>query len=354
MSRRNELKSRVEAMIASFERGGEVDPQLRDALIEDLATWQASRIPEYSRLQRQGVWPPALPTDVFRFRRVAAHAKEEDVRVFLSSGTTSSERSVHAFGDLSLYDLAARAAARRMLFPDVDQIRLLMLAPHEKEAPDSSLEYMLTRFAKWFGSECTWAWREGELDFGLLTDALSRAEVAGEPIALLGTSFAFVHAEDGLGHRHFELARGSRVMQTGGYKGRSREVDAQVLLEAISDRYGIAAPWIINEFGATELSSQLYETTLREAIHGPAGPRRLWVPPWVRAAPVDPDTLRPVEGDTVGILRIDDTANLDSVCCIQTADLAQRVDDGIVVLGRAPGATPRGCSLATDQALGAR
>ncbi len=143
-------------------------------------------------------------------------------------------------------------------------------------------------------------------------------------------------------------------MQTGGYKGRSREVDSDLLLEAISDRYGIATPFIINEFGATELSSQLYETTLREAIHPPVGPRRLWVPPWVRATPVDPDTLRPVEGDKVGILRIDDTANLDSVCCIQTADLAKRVEDGIVVLGRAAGATPRGCSLAADQALGAR
>jgi hypothetical protein len=354
VSRRRDLKSRIEAMVASFERGAEVDPALRDGLIEDLATWQASRIPEYGRLQRQGDWPPALPTDVFRFRRIAAHAKEADVRVFLSSGTTSSERSVHAYGDLSLYDLAARAAARRMLFPDVGQIQLVMLAPHEKEAPDSSLEYMLTRFAEWFGAECIWAWRQGELDLDLLTDVLSRAEDSGEPIALLGTSFAFVHAEVGLGQRRFELAPRSRVMQTGGYKGRSREVDSDVLLAAISNRYGIAAPFIINEFGATELSSQLYETTLREAVNGPPGPRRLWVPPWVRATPVDPDTLRPVEGDTVGILRIDDTANLDSVCCIQTADLAKRVDDGIAVLGRAPGATPRGCSLAADQALGAR
>jgi len=354
VSRRSELKGRIESMIAHFDRGGEVDPALRDRLIEDLATWQASRIPEYGRLQRQGDWPAALPTDVFRFRRIAAHTKERDVRVFLSSGTTSSERSVHAYGDLSLYDLAARAAASRMLFPDVAKIRLVMLAPHEKEAPDSSLEYMLTRFGEWFGSECTWAWRHGELDLDRLTAVLSRAEAAGEPIALLGTSFAFVHAEDGLGQRRFGLAPGSRVMQTGGYKGRSREVDSDLLLEALSDRYGIATPFIINEFGATELSSQLYETTLREAIRPPSGPRRLWVPPWVRATPVDPDTLRPVEGDRVGILRIDDTANLDSVCCIQTADLAKCVEDGIVVLGRAAGAAPRGCSLAADQALGAR
>ena len=143
-------------------------------------------------------------------------------------------------------------------------------------------------------------------------------------------------------------------MQTGGYKGRSREVDASVLLDAISARYGVPAAFVINEFGATELSSQMYETTLRDAVAGRTSPRRLWVPPWVRATPVDPDSLQPVKGDAVGLLRIDDCANLDSACCIQTADLARRLDDGIIVLGRAPGATPRGCSLAADQALGRR
>jgi hypothetical protein len=351
---RAELKARIEALIATFEAGQPVDAAARDGLIEDLAAWQARRIPEYGRLQRHGAWPPALPTDVFRFRRIAAHPEEEDLRVFRSSGTTSSERSIHVYCDLDLYDVSARAAARHMLFPDVDKMRLVILAPHEDEAPDSSLEYMLARFADWFGTECTWVWRRDALDLELLTERLRQAEASGDPVAVLGTSFAFVHAEDGLGEQRFELPPGSRVMQTGGYKGRSREVDPDILLAAIGARYGVAAPRIINEFGATELSSQMYETTLREELDGPLGPRRLWVPPWVRATPVDPDTLQPVQGETIGILRIDDTANLDSVCCIQTADLAQRLHDGIVVLGRAPGATPRGCSIAADQALGAQ
>jgi len=351
---RAELKARIEALIATFEAGQPVDAAARDGLIEDLAAWQARRIPEYGRLQRHGAWPPALPTDVFRFRRIAAHPEEEDIRVFRSSGTTSSERSIHVYCNLDLYDVSARAAARHMLFPDVDKMRLVILAPREDEAPDSSLEYMLARFAEWFGRECAWVWRRGALDLELLTERLRHAEASGEPVAVLGTSFGFVHAEDGLGEQRFELPSGSRVMQTGGYKGRSREVDPDILLAAIGARYGVAAPRIINEFGATELSSQMYETTLREELDGPLGPRRLWVPPWVRATPVDPDTLQPVQGETIGILRIDDTANLDSLCCIQTADLAQRLGDGIVVLGRAPGATPRGCSLAADQALGAQ
>jgi len=353
MTSRAKLKSRIEELIATLEAGQAPDYAARDALIKDLAAWQATRIAEYGRLARRGAWPPALPTDVFRFRRIAAHPEEEDVRVFRSSGTTSSERSVHAYRDLGLYARAARAAARHMLFPDIDKMRLIMLAPHEDEAPESSLEYMLARFATWFGTRCAWVWRSGALDLELLVEHLRSAEASGEPVAVLGTSFAFVHAEDGLREHRFVLPRGSRVMQTGGYKGRSREVDREVLLAAISARYGIAAPWIINEFGATELSSQMYETTLCEHLAGFEGPRRLWIPPWVRATPVDPDTLQPVAGHTVGILRIDDTANLDSVCCIQTADLARRLDDGIVVLGRAHGAVPRGCSLAADQALGA-
>jgi hypothetical protein len=347
MTDRAAFKTRIEQMITAFERGESVAGEDRDALIDELAAWQAERIPEYGRLLRRGALPPALPTDVFRFRRIAAHPADRDVRVFRSSGTTSSDRSIHYYRDLSLYDSAARAAARHMLFPDVEAIALVILAPPEDEVPDSSLDYMLARFADWFGSTSTWVWRDGALDMDALTAALRKAEALGEPVALLGTSFAFVHAEDGLGEQRFDLPAGSRIMQTGGYKGRSREVDPNELLRAIEARYGVAAPFIINEFG-----SQMYETTLRDAIEGRRGPRRLWAPPWVRVTLVDPDSLEPVDAGAVGLLRIDDCANLDSVCCIQTGDLGRRVEDGIVVLGRSAGATPRGCSLAADQALG--
>ena len=98
MSDRETFKKRIEAMISAFEAGEQVDPLLRDALIDDLAAWQATRIVEYGRLERRGTWPPALPTDVFRFRRIAAHPPEQDVRVFRSSGTTSSERASSGCG----------------------------------------------------------------------------------------------------------------------------------------------------------------------------------------------------------------------------------------------------------------
>lgn len=349
MTARSQLEQRVRALIAD---PGTRRDAARDQLIADIAEWQAARVPEYGRLHRHATWPPALPTDVFRFRRIAAHSPEEDARTFTSSGTTSSDRSTHVFRHLGLYDTAARAAAKHMLFEDVDRIRLILLAPHERDAPHSSLSYMLTRFTEWFGTESTWVWHRDSLDTTRLEAALAQAATDLRPVALLGTSFAFVHAEDRLGDLRVTLAPGSRIMQTGGYKGRSREVEPAELRRAMRARYGIPEPWIIAEYGMTELSSQLYETTLRDSLHGVSTPRRLWVPPWVRATPVDPDTLQPVAHSERGVLRIDDCANLDSVCCVQTADVATKIEDGIIVEGRSPDAVPRGCSLAADQALG--
>lgn len=349
MTTRESLERRVRAMIANPDTSNQAG---RDALIEELALWQAERIPEYQRLEHRPGWPAALPTDVFRVRRIAAHPKSEDVRAFRSSGTTSEERSTHVFRDLSLYDAAAKAAARQMLFPDFERMSLVILAPHEREAPHSSLSYMLTRFTEWFGTESTFVWRDDRLELGRFRDVLEDATTKGQPVALLGTSFAFVHAEDGLGEVRVELPPGSRIMQTGGFKGRSREVSPAALREAMTRRYGVGDAWIVAEYGMTELSSQMYETTLVDALATESSERRLWVPPWVRATPVDPDSLMPIEGEAQGVLRIDDCANLDSVACIQTADLARRVGNGIVVLGRASGAAPRGCSLAADLALG--
>jgi len=347
---------------------GDVKPEARDALLAELRAFQAAHVEPYARLVRARGEDAALPTDVFRFARVAAHAPEHDVRVFRTSGTTSGARGQHFFRDLSLYDRAAKAWAARMLFAD-GPMRLVVLAPDETDAPDSSLSYMLSRFATWFAtrssvrseasasssdvssstvpSSVTFCWRDGSLDVDALVAALSETR---EPIALLGTSFAFVFAEDALAERsvRFALAAGSRVMQTGGFKGRTREVSPDAMLAMLSARYGVPEERVVAEYGMTELSSQAYETTLVER----SSPRRLRFPPWVRVTAVDPVDLRALPIGQTGLLRIDDAANLDSVCAIQTADLARiEVDGSFVLFGRAPGATPRGCSLAVEEAL---
>jgi hypothetical protein len=212
---------------------------------------------------------------------------------------------------------------------------------------------MLSRFRDWFGAPGSLhVWRHGRLDIDALQAALDGSIRDLQPVALLGASFAFVHAEDALGSRRWLLPQASRIMLTGGFKGRSRELDSRALAEALSDRYGILPEYILQEYGMTELCSQMYQTTLRDAVERkPSGDKRLWAPGWVRCTVVEPETLAPVKGDAIGLVRIDDLANLDTVCAVQTSDRARRAGDGIVLLGRTPDATPRGCSLAVEEAL---
>ena len=363
---REQLHARATALIRKLAGGGR-DDATRDALLEDMRAHQALHVPPYVQLCRHAQTPaPAVPTDVFRFARVAAHPASEDVVTFRTSGTTSGERGQHHLCDLSLYDLAAETAARHALFPDRERMRLLILAPSPTEVVDSSLSYMLGRFMQWFGEENSqWVWAQGGLKMGRLRDALNLAQDRQQPVAMLGTSFAFVHADDQFADdngRRFALPAGSRIMQTGGFKGRSRELQAQDMLEMLSSRFGVPAAMIIQEYGMTELSSQMYETTLRDAALGnPVGPRRLWTPGWVRAQTVDAESLQPLDrtndgerdnDNAQGLLRVDDVANLDSACAIQTSDLASIDRHGLHVHGRAQDAVLRGCSLAVEEAIG--
>ena len=100
------------------------------------------------------------------------------------------------------------------------------------------------------------------------------------------------------------------------------------------------------------MCSQFYDNVLRDrVIHGEVRPRHKVGPPWVRTQAVDPETLEPLPPGEVGILRHYDLANLGSVLAVQTEDLGREVEGGFVVLGRASGAPPRGCSIATDMLL---
>jgi len=351
------LAARVGALIAS-EDGAE-----RDAVLEALFAYQQRWLPPYARFcaQRSARAPhalpwsiPALPTDAFRFARISSRDEPELRRCFASSGTTADARSEHVFADLSLYDAAAERAARHMLFPDCQRMQLLILAPPEDSAPDSSLSYMLARFVEWFGAPGSahfWPLDRGTAP--ALTRALQTAQGTRQPVALLGTSFAFVHALDALDERRFQLPFGSRIMQTGGFKGRSRELSPETMRAWLAERFGMDEAWIADEYGMTELFSQLYETTLREAaLDLPRTPRRLWAPPWVRASVLDPEQLVPTAEGTPGLVRIDDAANLDSVSAIQTADVGVAQHGGLALLGRAQGAVARGCSITADVLLG--
>lgn len=354
------MHARVRAVIEATVRGEPAEPF--DALALAIACLQAEYVVPFARLLRardvdlahatSADAIPAVPCDVFRLTRVAAHPPALDVRVFRTSGTSqgAEARGEHALRTTATYEAAALAFGAAMLWPDGPRLRTIALAPSVSEARDSSLGFMLDLFARNLAGAASAHVHGVKLDLDGLERACADAREAGEPALVMGTSFAFVHLLDASAGRDFSLPAGSRAMQTGGFKGRSREVAAGELRLALASTFALSETAVVGEYGMTELSSQLYEATL--VTPGVARHGVYVAPPWVRVTAVDPVTLSPLPAGEVGLARIVDLANVDSSVAIQTSDRVRIGEDGIELLGRAPGAPPRGCSLAIDDLLG--
>lgn len=300
---------------------------------------------------------PAVPTAAFRELTLRA-ADVATERVFRTSGTTRGRerRGEHHVGDLELYRASLRTTFRAFLLPDDARLPFFSLMPSAAALPDSSLAFMISAVMAEFGAEGSAVFADLEgVDFDALESAVAAAAdaSAGRPVLLLGTSAAFIHWLDRLerADRSFDLPAGSRLMDTGGYKGRGRRVAPDRLRQLYQERLGIPAHACVNEYGMTELLSQRYDDSLVNHLRGDAGPVRKRGPGWLRTLAVDPETLEPVPAGESGILRHVDLANLDSVAAIQTEDFGRVDDRGLILEGRAAGAPPRGCSLAMDLLL---
>ena len=355
------LHLRVRRFIeTSFE--GETSERFDD-LAFDIARFQFAHVPAFARYCRARSIDietlthahaiPALPCDVFRLARIAAHSSDQDKRIFRTSGTShgSEARGEHPMRTTATYELAALRWGERMLWPDVRRFDVLVLAPSSLEVPDSSLSFMIDKFVDTVGDWSPYVVNGGVLDLDRLQKVVADAWSLQLPVLVLGTSFAFVHLIDCGGGRDLRLPPGSRVMQTGGFKGRSREVQPDELRSAIASIFHVPETFIVGEYGMTELSSQLYEGTLCAALGAPHGGKHGFykAPPWLSVAAADPVTLAALPAGETGILRFVDLANVDSAVAVQTMDLGRVTDAGVELFGRAPGAMLRGCSLTVEE-----
>ncbi|MFN0066472.1 MAG: long-chain fatty acid--CoA ligase [Limisphaerales bacterium] len=292
---------------------------------------------------------PAVPASAFKETELTSLPAPERTHVFHSSGTTQHRpgRHFHGTESLALYEDSLAAWFAPHLVPQAGPLTCLSLTPAPGAAPRSSLAHMFGVIRHRHGDHhSSFLGTAGEDGWTVEAAAVKRClNLAGDddrPVLLAGTAFNFVHLLDGLAGEgtHFRLPAGSRVMETGGYKGRSRELPRAELHAAITARLGVPYTHIVSEYGMSELSSQAYDL-----VAGQSGPRAFRFPPWARALVVSPETGREAAEGETGRLRIVDLANVWSVAAVQTDDLAVRRDDGFELVGRAPAAEPRGCSL---------
>lgn len=290
---------------------------------------------------------PAVPILAFKWADISCGPPQ---RVFQSTGTTEGvdRRSRHSIPDLRLSRAAAIGGLRRYLFPDVERMDLVSLIPPVADRPDSSLAQMAAWAAECFGRDgIAEAAPGGSPAFELFCESLRRSERDGAPLAVLTTTGALIHFLEYARSRSlvFRLPHGSRLMDTGGSKGSPRSMSRKGLLHAIWGVFAIPGYYAVNEYGMAELSSQYYDSVIRDRVDGMHRPRRLVGPPWVRTAIVDPDTRGFAPPGTPGLVCHFDLANAGSAMAVLSEDIGVLDEHGLRLIGRAPRAESRGCSM---------
>ncbi len=360
-----EVSDLDEKILSYIHRGTDRnDPEEFNHLALRIFELQVKYIPTYRRYcEKRGMTPerisswdqiPALATDAFKIMDLAMFPSNK-TRTFMTSGTARPEErgKVHYDeGGLRLMDATIYEAASSFLFPDKVKTTLLIIAPSPEIAPTMVMAYGMNRLKEYFGSSRSrFLIGKAGFDAGVLVEELRHSEAEGVPITICGGSFGFVNFFDSCREKglRFRLPPGSRILDAGGFKGRSREVKREEFVSDCADCLGISKDYCVNLLGMTEISSQFYDSTLRNALKGINLPRVKINPPWTRTLVVDPDTLEPAPPGKTGLLRHFDLANRGHLLAIQSDDLGRIIPGGFEIDAGARKDEARGCSLTIDE-----
>ncbi|HUF75303.1 MAG TPA: hypothetical protein VMM35_03450 [Longimicrobiales bacterium] len=297
---------------------------------------------------------PAVPAEAFKSLELYAGGDARPEATFLTSGTTlgRAARGSHLVPRLELYRSSLLPPFKAHVLAARGRIRFVSLIPSPDELRDSSLSFMVGTAAAALASETHWLVDgSGALDLDALRSITRRASHAREPVLILGTALALLNAlERTEGEPLAPLPPGSRIMETGGFKGAGREITRVELYARLGEATGVPAQRIVSEYGMTELLSQLYEPVLSD---GPGAVGTHVPPPWLKVRALDHVTLDELPEGEEGLLCFFDLANAGSVCHVLTEDVGSVWKGRVRLAGRAGGAEPRGCSRAMDELMSA-
>jgi len=283
---------------------------------------------DYLKINRQDITQvheiPFLPIELFKTHRILSGNGQVET-VFESSGTTGSTPSRHHLLDSQLYE-DSFSKAFRLFYGNVEEYRILALLPNYLERTGSSLVYMVNRLIQESKHPQSGFFLDNR---NTLRELLLNGNA--EKTLLIGVSFALLDmVEDG----EMNL-QNTIVMETGGMKGRRRELTRKELHSILKSGFGVNT--IHSEYGMTELLSQAYASA-NGAFE---------CPPWMRLVVRDMnDPLSLASPGKTGGLNVIDLANLYSCSFIATSDLGRETDTGkMEILGRFDYSDMRGCNL---------
>jgi phenylacetate-coenzyme A ligase PaaK-like adenylate-forming protein len=268
---------------------------------------------------------PFLPIQFFKSHQVLTK-KSTYQRVFTSSGTTGSSTSKHYVSDLAIY-YKSFTKAFELFFGATENINILALLPNYLERKGSSLIYMVDALIQQSKNSNSGFYLN---DISSLIEKLEYLEKTNQKTILLGVSYALL---DLIEMKQFQL-KNTIIMETGGMKGRRKEMVKEELQELLKKGFGVAT--IYSEYGMTELLSQAYST----------GNGIFNCPPWMKILTRDTADAQTLVFNKTGGINVIDLANINSCSFIATQDLGKAREDGsFEILGRFDDSDIRGCNL---------
>lgn len=345
-----------ESIMATLESGVGGDQSVFDELAPKVFAYQyANNLPYRQFCDAKGVQPetatnwreiPVFPTDAFKTHLVASFPLEEAVFANITSGTTSPGQRGAVYRDelgRELTFLSNRLMTAAYLFPDFEagqRCRVLLLAPSPAMAPSMGMALGMEATRKHFGTDDSrfLLGRTG-VDVTGLVSALREAEECGTPVALVGTTSAFVYFFKACERKnmYFRLPVGSRIADGGGYRGRFGEVTRDDYYRKVVETLGVPPNHCVNTLGMAETGTNFFDSCLRDFVTGTSkGLRHKVPPPWTRVTAVSLDDLSPLPHGQVGLLRHYDLTCLPTVMGVQTDNLGfTDAAGGFEIVGRA-------------------
>lgn len=269
---------------------------------------------------------PFLPIQFFKSRKILS-SKDEIQEIFTSSGTTGSITSQHFVTDIKLYQESYLKGFAHF-YGNIKDYVVLGLLPNYLERNGSSLVFMVNDLIE----------KSTHIDSGFylhnldeLAQKIIILDKSGQKILLIGVSFALLD----LIEKHQFSLKNTIVMETGGMKGRRKELVRAELHEVLKKGFGVSE--IHSEYGMTELLSQAYSK----------GNGIFKTPPWMKILIRDTeDALTILPNQKTGGINVIDLANYNSCSFIATQDLGKIYENGTFeIIGRFDNADIRGCNL---------
>lgn len=269
---------------------------------------------------------PFLPIQFFKSHEVLSSAEPVQI-IFTSSGTTGMATSRHLVTELAYYEQSFRQAFSQF-YGNIEDYAILALLPSYLERKGSSLIYMAEDLIQGSNNPNSGFYLN---NYNELIEKLTTLDSAGQNVLLIGVTYALLDLTE---IQQFNL-KNTIIMETGGMKGRRREMIREELHQTLCNGFGVHE--IHSEYGMTELLSQAY--SLGNGIFE--------CPPWMDILIRDTeDALTYVDYGKTGGINVIDLANINSCSFIATQDLGKKhANQSFEVLGRFDNSDIRGCNL---------